>query len=56
MSIHELVVCDYCDFTSVGPTVPETWVSTDGEHFCTKWCAVTHWNRNDKSQHIGELI
>ena len=56
MSIYEIVTCDYCDFVSVGPIVPDKWISTDGEHFCNKFCAMTYWSQYDKGEYIGELI
>lgn len=48
MSIYETVVCDYCGHVNEGPTVPDKWVSADGQHFDTKYCAVTQWTYYDK--------
>jgi len=56
MSIFETVVCDYCGNVSKGPVVPDKWVSVDGEHFDTKFCAMTYWVQYDKGEYIGELI
>jgi hypothetical protein len=56
MSIYETVVCDYCGNISRGPCVPDSWVSSEGEHFCTKFCAYTYWDHYDNGEYIGELI
>jgi len=56
MSFFETVVCDYCGNVNQGPTVPDKWISADGEHFCTKFCAMTFWQHYCKGEYIGELI
>ena len=56
MSIYETVVCDYCGDVSKGPTAPDSWITADGEHFDTKYCAMTYWNYYDKGEYIGGLI
>ena len=56
MSIYETVVCDYCGEVSEGAVVPEKWISTDGEHFCNKFCAMVYWTHYNKGEYVGELI
>ena len=55
MSIYETVVCDYCGTVSKGPVVPDKWISSDSEHFCTKYCAVTYWGNYDNGEYLGRL-
>jgi len=50
--IFETVVCDYCGEAHLGPTVPDKWVSVDGQHFDTKWCAITYWENYENAQPI----
>ena len=56
MSIYETVVCDYCGCVNEGPVVPEKWIIADGEHFDTKYCAMTYWNYYNKDgEYLGSL-
>lgn len=53
MTFYETVVCDYCGCVNQGATIPDTWVSFDGEHYCTKYCAMTKWTHYGED---GELL
>jgi len=56
MSIYETVVCDYCGDVSKGPVAPDHWITGDGEHFDTRYCAMTHWNYYNKDgDYVGNL-
>ena len=47
--------CDYCHTVAVGKELPAGWVATDGEKYCTKYCAMTMWQHYGKNEHIQEL-
>lgn len=56
MSIYETVVCDYCGHVNEGPTVPDKWITSNGEHFDTQYCAVTYWHYYNKDgEYMGSL-
>jgi hypothetical protein len=56
MSIYETVVCDYCGCVNEGPVVPEKWIIADGEHFCTKYCAMTEWTYYGKDAYVPGAV
>ena len=47
--------CEYCHTVTPGNTLPDGWVATDGDKFCTKYCAMTMWQHYGKNEHIQEL-
>ena len=47
--------CEYCHTVAVGKELPAGWVATDGDKYCTKYCAMTMWQHYGKNEHIQEL-